>query len=159
MKRTFTALVLGLSLLVVSGGIVFAQAVDLATCSSPKGWAYYNYSGLIDKKTSGWNEDGVSGGITTIKKMSDGNYDILIKDTRGSLYSIKQDGGKVMLLRSLPNDMAFLHLSKLGIIEIYNIFKEADGVIKMSLIQNKGVSVKIRKSAVMVGNCSYANLD
>jgi hypothetical protein len=30
-----------------------------------------NYSGLIGKNDSGWTEDGISNGITTIKKLEE----------------------------------------------------------------------------------------
>jgi hypothetical protein len=52
--------------------------------------------------------------------------------------------------------MAFLHFSSIGVIEIYNIFQETDGSIKMVLIQNRGPSAQIGKSSVMIGNCSNA---
>ena len=155
MKQALAALVIGLSL-IMGAGSVQAKVIDVATCSSPKGWVYYNYSGVMPKNKSGWQEDAISKGVFTIKKLSDNTYDILVKDSRGALFSLNQDGGKVMLVRYNIDDVAYLHYSIIGVVEIYNIFKEKDGNIKFSLIQNKGFTSGIGKSSVMIGDCSHA---
>ena len=40
---------------------VFAE--DIAQCSNPKGKSYYPELGIMSKNDSGWNDDGITGGL------------------------------------------------------------------------------------------------
>jgi hypothetical protein len=136
----------------------FSQTV--ANCRNPEGFAYYNYSGTVTKKDSGFQKDKITGGITSFVKMPDGKFDINIVDVRKQIISFSQDGGRVILLRSWKTDANFLHFYPGKVIELYSIWVESDGKAKFSMIQSKGGdNMPIHKSSVLVGVCDPINLE
>ena len=64
----------------------FSQTI--ASCGSVEGYAYYHYAGLVSKKSSGFDKDKITGGMTTFQRLSDGSFDILIVDTRKKIISM-----------------------------------------------------------------------
>ena len=63
-----------------------------------------------------------------------------------------------MPIRIGPTELTLLHISKLKIFEIYSVFRETDGTAKVSLLQSKGDGAPIKKSGIMIGNCSKLQL-
>ena len=138
--------------------LTFAQTIT--NCRNPAGYAYYNHSGVISKKESGFKNDKITGGITSFVKLQDDKFDITIVDTRKQIISFTQDGGIVALLRSGKNDATFLHYYPGMVIELYSIWVESDGKTKFSMIQSKGGdNMPIHKSSVLVGDCDPINFD
>jgi hypothetical protein len=137
----------------------FANATtDIATCTDLSGHAFYHAAGLLKKKDQGWEKDSIKGGRTTFKKQKDGKYDILILDATKTLYSVRQDGGEVILVRKGERDATFLHLHPGMVIEIYTLWRDLDGVNRFDLLSSKGGDVMpIHKSSVMTGLCSDIN--
>ena len=132
--------------------LLFAQTIT--NCRNPAGYAYYNHSGVTSLKESGFQDDKISGGITSFVKLPDGKYDINIVDIRKQIISFTQDGGRVVLLRSGKNDATFLHFHPGMVIELYSFWLERDGKAKFSMIQSKGGdNMPIHKSSVLVGDC------
>jgi len=137
----------------------FANAnTDVATCTDLSGHAFYHGAGLVQQKDQGWKKDQITGGRTTIKKLKDGKYDILILDAMKSLYSVRQDGGEVILLRKGESDATFLYLYPGKVIEIYTLWRDRNGVGRFDLLSSKGGDgMPIHKSSVMSGLCSSIN--
>jgi hypothetical protein len=137
----------------------WAAAQDIATCSNPKGYSYFPFHGLTPKKDAGWQTDGISSGVTTLKKLADGKYDILILDVRGTIFSLRQDGGEILLLRKGRNDATFLHMYPNMVIEIYSFWRDTDGQQRMSILQDKGGDgMLVHKKSALVGDCRVLNL-
>jgi hypothetical protein len=133
-------------------------AQTITNCRNPEGYAYYNYSGAISKKDSGFQKDKITGGITSFIKLPDGKFDIAIVDTRKQIISFTQDGGRIALVRNGKKDATFLHFHPGMVIEVYSFWIESDGKAKFSMIQSKGGdSMPIHKSAVLVGDCDVIN--
>lgn len=130
----------------------FAFGQTIANCSNPEGYSYYHYYGLVPKKSSGFEKDKITGGMITIQKQQDGNYDILVVDTRKKIMSMVQDGGKVVLLRQGEKDATFMLFFPGMTIELYTLWIDGDGKARFDMIQSKGGDgYPIHKSAVLVG--------
>jgi hypothetical protein len=102
--------------LLVSGNCF---ALDVAQCSNPKGKSYYPYLGAMDKKNAGWTDDGITDGITTLTKSSDGQYDILFVDAFKRIISTIGDGGKIYMLSKGQSDVSLLVIYPGKAAEIY----------------------------------------
>jgi hypothetical protein len=132
----------------------------IATCSNPDGYAYYHHAGAVSKKNSGFEKDKISGSMTTIQKMPDGSYDILIVDARKKIMSMTQDGGKVLMLRKGAKDATFLLYFPGNAIELYTFWMDGEGQTKYDYLASKGGDITpIHKSAVMVGRCDGINFN
>jgi hypothetical protein len=150
MKRLIAGLALSLL------GTV-ASAQNIATCSDPKGHAYYPAKGVSKKADSRWTKDAITGGKVTLIKVGDRKLDILFVDTSNTIQSTIGTGGLVVPLRITNNDIAVL-VNYGDSTEIYNFWKTTDGRHEFSMIQNKGgESVMVPKSSVLVGTCSAIN--
>lgn len=148
-SRTLLCLVLA-----VSSTHVVAN-VDIATCTGLSGQSFFHGGGLVPKKSQGWAKDGIKEGRTTFKRLKDGKYDILMIDAMQTLYSLRQDGGEVILLRKGSTDATFLHVHPGMVIEIYTLWKDIDGVGRFDLLSSKGGDgMSIHKSSVMTGLCN-----
>jgi hypothetical protein len=79
------ALLIGLC--AISAG---ADGQVIATCSEPEGYAHYHHSGLVPKRESGFQKDRISGGLTTLQQLENGELDVLIVDTRKQVISYRQ---------------------------------------------------------------------
>ena len=132
------------------------NAQVITSCQNPKGTGFYHHHGPTSSSESGWKDEKITGGITTLNKMTDGKYDILIVDARKSVSSFRQEGGEVILLRRGTNDATFLHMYPGMVIELYTFWKDAKGKFKFDMLQSKGGDgLQIHKSTVMVGECSF----
>lgn len=135
-----------------------SASTDIATCSGLAGQAFYHGAGVVGKKDQGWQRDGIKNGKTTVKKLRDGKYDILVLDATGSIFSARQDGGEVILLRRGTKDATFLYVHPGLVIEIYTLWTDLDGVNRLDLLSSKGGDgMPIHKSSVMTGVCGSVN--
>ena len=135
--------------------IASSATTDIATCTDLSGNAFYHGAALVQKKDQGWKRDQITGGRTTFKKLKDGTYDILILDAMKKLYSVRQDGGEVILLRKGEKDATFLYLYPGRVIEIYTLWQDLDGANRLDLLSSKGGDeMPIHKSSVMTGLCN-----
>jgi hypothetical protein len=139
-----------------------ASAQEITSCKDPKGHGYFHHhpGGLMSKSESGWSEEKITGGITTLKKLPDGNYDILIVDIRKRIISFRQDGGEIILLRKGADDATFLHMYPGNVIELYTFWRDNEGKYRFDMLQSKGgAAMQIHKSSVMTGYCSEINFE
>ena len=141
----------------VAVGNASAQAV--ATCSDPEGHAYYHYAGLLSKSQSGFEKDKITAGLTTLQRLDNGEYDLLIVDIRKQVISYRNDGGRVILLRRGMNDATFLVIFPGKVIELYTFYVDSAGAKRFDLLQSKGGdAMTIHKSSLMTGVCSRLDL-
>jgi hypothetical protein len=137
-----------------------AWAQVVAACGNVEGYAYYHYAGSVSKKDSGFTKDKITGGMTTIQKMPDGTFDILVVDSRKRIISMVQDGGKVLLLRRGEKDATFMLYFPNNSIDIYSLWIDAEGQKKYDLLSSRGGdSTAVHKSSVMSGLCTELNLN
>jgi hypothetical protein len=141
---------------VFSTSLMHAQTIT--SCKNPEGYAYYHYSGQVPKANSGFTKDKITGGMVTLQKVGEKQYDILFVDANKQIISAVGDGGNVALLRSSKNDATFMHSYPGKVIELYTFWIDSDGLPKYDLIQSKGGSSSpIHKAAILVGTCGPIN--
>lgn len=137
-----------------------AHAEEIAVCREPIGHAYYHYAGLSDKKGSGWIQDKIGGGAFSLVQATDGSFDILFVDIRKSPVSSVQDGALIRLLRRGAESLTLIVIYPGAVTEIYSLFRERDGHLRFTLMQNKtGDAAMFPKSSVMVGDCDRIKFD
>lgn len=137
----------------------FGAAQVVANCGQLEGYSHYPYRPPVPKNQSGFQKDRITGGVTTLQKLPNGEYDILIVDARKQLISYKQDGGKILLLRRGRSDSTFLINFPGMVIELYTFYRDSDGVSRFDVMSSKGGDrMPIHKSSVMTGQCSELNL-
>ena len=136
------------------------HAAVIAQCSNPSGIAYFPYLGLMDKKDSGWVDDKITGGITSLVITDDNEYDILFVDITKQIISSKQDGGKVYSLSKGKNDASFLVVYPGKTVEIYTFLNDKSGKAEYIQVTSRaGDEILIAKSTVMRGDCQFVNLN
>lgn len=153
------ALMLALSI-GISGGSLAAQ--EIATCKNPVGQAYYPHRYPIPKNKSGWTNDAITDGITTIRRLSSGEYDILFFDATKQIISTVADGGVVVRIKRSNNDVLFVVLyAQSGVLETYHLFKDEGGNNQYTHFKDSGASspTALTKSSLMVGECSQINFN
>lgn len=148
----------------VGGGIATAAGGDgaIAACGPQKGHAYYPAAGLVSKGKDGWQADGIAEGSTTLTRDGSGELDILFKDARGQIFSSRDEGGKIVLLRQSDNEITVLVAYPQGAqaAEIYSFVRESDGKAKMLQLSSKGLSatMALPKAGVYVAPCTVFDL-
>lgn len=147
-------------LAIVLGTIVTITAhsadstVTVATCKEPSGYSYYHEGGMLSKKDSGFTEDKITGGLFTLVRIGQKEYDLLFVDASKSITSTKQEGGRIQLLRRGRNDATFLVVYP-NSTELFTFYKENNsGSERFDMLQSKGGAMPIHKSTVMTGSCS-----
>ena len=152
-KINIVLLIVGL--LVTTG----ASAEDIAQCSNPSGKGYFPYLGIVAKKSAGWDEEKITGGITTLTKIGENEYDILFVDSSKRIISSKQDGGKVILLYRGERELSVLVVYS-QVVEAYNFYVDKAGKAEYTnVISRAGDGVMISKASVMRGDCQFVRLD
>ena len=137
-------------------GSVFADKI--ASCNNASGYSNYHHAGILGKKQSGWTEDKIIGGIFTVIKNNETEYDILFTDASKTIISSKEDGGDVMPIRAGDSDVTFVVIYPGKTMELWTFYIEKDGRGRFDLLQSKGGDLLQHKSTVMSGNCSFINL-
>lgn len=137
-----------------------AYSAELATCRSPVGKSYFHYSGLTDKKGSGWTDDKIGNAVFTLTQADDGTFDVLYVDVRGNPISSSQDGAIVRPLRKGASSISVLVFYPSNSTEIYTFFTEKDGSHKVALLQSRnGDGAIVPKSTLLVGPCEPIRFD
>ncbi|RYE73555.1 MAG: hypothetical protein EOO81_00030 [Oxalobacteraceae bacterium] len=153
-EKLMTIMKLSVSALALLIFGVVANAQEMATCKEPQGYAFYPYKGLNKKETAGWEKDGISGGIFSLKRLNADEWDILFIDTTKSIRSSKHEGGIIKLLRAAEKEMTFLVYYPGSTLEIFTFLQEKDGKNSFHVITSKGGDTAfLPKSSILVGTC------
>ncbi|SRR5581483_10102589 len=136
------------------------NAQTLAMCTSPKGKAFFPYMGVIDQKGSGWRDDEISSGFYTLKRLPNGQFDLLFLDASQQIHSATQDGGTVILVRRGKNDMTFVVSYAGYTLEVYTFLRDLAGQAWFTVLASRGGDrISIPKSSLLVGSCSVVALN
>ncbi len=127
-----------------------ANAKILAVCGPFEGYGYYDEGAFVPKGETGWTEDKIGIGSTSITEV-DGKFDIIFSDVASKNVSSRADGVKVNLI-SINNDAEIITIlvsyPNVSIeIYTYNVIMK-----KFVLLQTKFNSI-INKSTMMVADC------
>ena len=149
-----------LALFIFAGIYNSVSAADIASCSNPKGKTYYPELGLVTKDKSGWTDDGISGGITTVKKIARDKYDIVFYDTTKRIISSIEDGGNVLLLNKGKNVFSLLVVYPGKTAEIFTFIKNNSNKLEFIQITSRaGDDIRITKSSMFKGECDFINFN
>lgn len=149
-------IVLLLAGLIISAG---ASAEDVAQCSNPSGKGYYPFLGMVAKKSAGWDDEKITGGIVTLSKISADEYDILFVDSTKRIISSKGDGGKVILLYRGDREISVLVVYR-QVVEAYNFYLDKSGKAEYTyVISRTGDGAMLSKASVMRGDCQFVKLN
>ena len=130
------------------------NAETIASCEGLKGQSYYPDIGMFtDKNTSGWADDGISNGKTSVIR-NENSFDILFVDTLGDINSSKDQGAEIRLVMIEQNSFSLTSVFLNSSVEIYSFWKNKEGNFRYSLMQVKGGSSLIPKNSLLTGNCS-----
>ena len=155
MRRPLAIALLGILLSAANG-----HAQEITTCRNPVGKAFYHFNGMNDKSGSGWIDDGIKNGVTTLVRTNDGSPDILYVDIRGKPISMTQEGAAVRVLRFDEDQITIIVVYEGATTEIYSFFREKDGKSRFTVLTNKtGKAAAFPKSSVMVGDCDPIRFD
>ena len=146
-------------ILLVMGMALFsgtAFATDIASCSNPKGKTYYPYLGAVTKKSSGWTDDRISGGIVKLSKNEQDEFDILFVDSAKRIVSSKEMGGQVVMLNKGENEVSFFVYYPKEVVEVYTFLTNKDGKNEYVHITSRGGDMAmVTKSSIFRGDCDY----
>lgn len=138
---------------------VYADEYVIARGENPKGKTYFAYTGLVPKKDTGWQDNGIKNGVFEVV-ISNGNLDVRYVDAAKRIMSSVTDGGQVTILNRGKNEISVLvHYPKNGI-EVYSFYVDKEGKNKFILTQARGgESVPITQSSIFVGSCDFIYFD
>ena len=132
-----------------------SYAQIIATCKSFSGYTLYHDSLAKRHVDSGFETDQISG-VITLKRLSKDSYDILVLDSRGTIMSMTQSGGRVILHRSTKNETTLVHING-GLTELYTVYTTGENKYHLDLLQSRGDAEMSPKSALLTGDCSFFN--
>jgi hypothetical protein len=116
--------------------------------------------GYMQKKDSGWTDDAVTGGITTLVKTGKDEFDILFVDSFKRIISSTQDGGMVRMLNRGVNEVSFFVLYPGKTLEVYTFLIDKSGKPEyISVTSRGGIEVSTTKATVMRGDCQFINFN
>jgi hypothetical protein len=155
--RVMRAAALGLAL----GTNVPVGAQDIASCSNPKGTAYYAEKGAVGPESSGWQDDYVTGGMTKVSMLGPGQYDLLYVDARQEIISSKAEGAHVILLHQSEKAFSLIVVYPGTTAEVYTFIENSQGRLEYlhTLSRAGGGPQRTTKASVMRGDCAYINFD
>ena len=139
---------------------VQAIAKDIASCSNPKGTAYYAERGVVGPENSGWQDDFVSGGITKVSMQGDGEFDLLYVDARKEITSSREGGGHVVLLHHGKSSFALMVVYPGTTAEVYTFISSSSGKLEyLHTLSRDGGEQRVTKVSVMRGDCTYIDFE
>lgn len=131
---------------------------EIATCGASRGYGYYPKAGLaaLTGEAGEWAEDKISAGKFTLTQTSEKEFDLLLTDASGRVFSAKQDGGHVILAGAAQGAVSVIVLyPATTVVETYTFFRNADGKAEAMWTSNKGGGAKIMKITAMQADCSF----
>jgi hypothetical protein len=146
------------SMLLITSMAVAEVGREIATCGKSSGYGYYPKAGLAaaNNDAGKWIEDAISGGKFTLTQTSEKEFDLLITDTSGRVFSATQDGG-VVFLSGAANGAVSVVVSypATTVTETYTFFRTADGKAEAMWTSNKGGGAPIMKVTAFRADCSF----
>jgi hypothetical protein len=124
---------------------------EITSCGALKGRAYYFAGGAVPKEQSGWQDDGISNGTTSL--LSNGKeVDIVYKDTTGNQRSARFHDEATLLAFPGKTTLRVLVVHKGGkSLEQYTFQINGSGQGIVILSQQR--DAVISKVSVMIGKC------
>lgn len=134
------------------------SAKDIAVCGQSQGYAYYPRAGIIaaNEDAGKWTPDAITKGSFTLAQISEKEFDLLVTDASGRVFSAVQDGGIVVLVGAVNKAVSVVvSYPSTTVTESYTFLRNADGDAEAIWTSQKGGGVPILKAAAYHADCSY----
>jgi hypothetical protein len=125
----------------------------ITRCGASKGYAFFFEGPFIDRKNSGWTEDGISkGGLQLFQSGPD--YDVMVTDTLGTK-SMRGDGFTVIRIPQPKPEytMIIATHAETGVVEHYLFKLDPTGAGTVAWGSLKGGGSPFPKSSLLVAAC------
>jgi hypothetical protein len=123
-------------------------------------WVHLFYQGwlsrfALSKRSGKWQDAKISAGKFTLKQISDKEFDLLVTDATGGVFSSKQDGGIVMVVGKRNKVISIIvDYPSTTVVETYTFFRDARGKAEAMWTANKGGGAPIMTAAAYKADCS-----
>lgn len=115
---------------------------------------------MVPKDKSGWTDDGITGGITYVKKIAKDKYDIVFFDVTKRIVSSIEEGGNVLLLNKGQNVFSLLVVYPGKTAEVFTFLKNKSNKLEFIQITSRaGDQVSLTKSTMLRGECDFINFN
>ena len=155
MRQIFGYLLFVTFLACASGPV---SAKDIAVCGASRGYGFYPKAGLVaaSKDAGAWHGDAISKGKFTLSQVSDKDFDLLVTDATGRVFSAKQEGGIVVLVGARNKVVTVIvDYPATTVVETYTFLRNANGKAEAIWTSNKGGGAAIMKVAAYRADCSF----
>jgi hypothetical protein len=125
---------------------VRAQTRTLTECGKLDGYAYYFFGGSVPADKSGWRKESIDGG-RIILNLVNGEIDLLIKNATGTTASVKQNGGKMFVRKSINDLIALTVFYDEGSVTedyVFQINSQGDGTVVSTVIRLRAKLTRCR---------------
>ena len=131
-----------------------AHGANIADCGASAGYGYFPKAGhaAAAPDSGKWISDAISGGRFSLTE-NDGEFDLLVTDAMGRVFSSKQEGAKVTLVGSSYNSVTVVVAYPL-LVETYTFLRNGDGQAEAIWTTNKW-GTPIPKVAAFRAACSF----
>jgi len=131
-----------------------ALGANIAICGESAGYGFYPKAGLAAaaQGSGKWINDVISGGRFSLTE-NEGEFDILVTDAMGRVFSSKQEGAKVIVVGSSDKSLTVVVAYPL-LVETYTFLRNGDGQAEAIWTTNKW-GTPIPKVAAFRAACSF----
>jgi hypothetical protein len=106
----------------------------------------------LDFQPGKWTNDTISGGRFSLTE-NDGDFDLLVADSLGRIFSSKQEGAKIIVMNSSDKSLTVL-VAYPKLVETYTFLRNEDGQAEAIWTTNKW-GTPIPKVAAFRAACSF----
>lgn len=133
-----------------------AFAEDIAICGASSGYSYYANRGLSQADRTGWEEDKISDGKFTLTQDDKGQFDLLISDATGRVFSSLSQGSIIRPAVLSETSLTVIIVND-QLVETFIFQKLKDGKFQAMYTDAKAEG-SFPKVSALVADCSYLNL-
>lgn len=127
---------------------------DIVTgCGEPSGVSFFYHNPALPPNLLGWAQDKISGGRVLLARHRNGDYDLLIKDTRAQLYSVTADlEGTIHPLLDLPENIVLLVTYSGGTYELLHFALGVRPVLTLTILRADPTAL-VRSHKLLAAAC------
>lgn len=133
-----------------------SQAADIAICGASEGYGYYPKIGLgaSDASAGEWAVDRISNGRFTVTLSDDNEFDIIVLDATGGMFSSRAAGAVIQVIGKTDETLSLVAIYPGKSIETYTFIRNVDGEAEVMWTANK-YGTLIPKAASYKAACSF----
>jgi len=126
-----------------------AEILLSVTCGDSSGYSYYFEGGAVDRKSSGFTEDGITGGKITLTLDDEGKGEVLHLDATQKIKSVKSEGGQLFVMAGDSHVNWFASYPD-GTITLESLHLDS---MKLASYRNTAGNKLVAKNSLMTSDC------